>query len=195
MKTVQVFLCPSRARRKLTAGTGNGKGAKGDYACMSSTFLPKKAEDGGLFDGAIIYAESEIEDPKARPQRLKWWKSRTAFRDISDGLSNTFLVIEGSFWASERASIYSGLDQPGAILGDKKVPEEVEKRGAKGRGIADDWPLVQDMFVGSAHPEVVIGTFADGASFPVNKSADLSVLEQLVTRAGHESTSIEDVSH
>jgi prepilin-type N-terminal cleavage/methylation domain-containing protein len=182
---VKLFICPSRARRDFFTGEGNGKGIKGDYSAMSSTFLTD-AEGGKLFDGAMIYGDSELIDPKAKPQRLKW-QSRTALTDITDGQSNTFLVVEASLWSAERVSIYNGMDQPGAILGDEIYPKNINWPG-RARGVADDWPQETDVYVGSAHQSVFIATLCDGSSRPVDKATDIGVLERLVTRAGNDMT-------
>jgi prepilin-type N-terminal cleavage/methylation domain-containing protein len=186
---VKLFICPSRARRGLLVGEGNGTGIKGDYSAMSSTFLTD-AEGGKQFDGSMVYADSEMIDPDTKPQRLKW-QSRTALIDITDGLSNTFLVVEASLWSAERVSIYNGMDQPGAILGDANYPKEIKWPG-RARGVANDWPLETDVYVGSAHQSVIIVTMCDGSSRPIDKSTDIVVLESLVTRAGNETVNLAD---
>ncbi len=119
---VDIFLCPSRTHDSLLVEAPKNRvlGIKGDFAAMTGTFLVKGSK-GRFLDGAFIYGNSSpgFTGPNVV---LKSWKSRTSFRKISDGLSNTIFVSEASFWVSERASIYDGDDNAGVFIGDENYP-------------------------------------------------------------------------
>lgn len=187
---IKVFLCPSRPHGELLIERNETAGIKGDYAAVTSTFLIDVAHQD-LFDGGMISADAVM---SADHGLLDSWKSRTSFRDITDGQSKTILVTEASGWYADAASIYDGDYYIGAILGDRVYPPETE-------GLVSKHPLhpiaesesQPNVYVGSAHPRVVIVTMADGSSHAVDKDVDIKILEQLVTRAGGEPTSLADI--
>ena len=191
---ISLFLCPSREHESLIVANQRGvEGITGDYVGMSSTFC-LEGTDGEIFDGALVYGNPIFSGIAGAP--LKSWKSRTNFSKITDGLSKTFLVVESSLWAARRASIYDGDEQPGGILGDDKYPAAAQVLAQK-----FEWFPVSQLdgdlpptWAGSAHEGVFHATMADGSSSVISKSADIIVLESLVTRSGNEIASLSDVA-
>jgi len=187
---VDIFLCPSRTHDELLVEAPKNRvlGIKGDFGAMTSTFL-LNGYRGQYFDGAFIYGDSTPGLSRTGVV-LKSWKSRTSFRRITDGLSNTIFVSEASFWVSERASIYDGDDNAGVALGDENYPAIPELNiPAKSDGLPlpiATSPDETNIWVGSDHPGVVHMIMGDGHGRAVSKDTDILVLESLVTRAGEE---------
>lgn len=217
---ISMYTCPSRGHvSHLTTlrgqripeieanGGGDPVGIRGDYACVSSTF--RSGSNSGLdehFDGAIILPKRESSGR---------FKSRTSFRKIADGLSNTFLVSENSLWMSARASIYDGDDNPGGILGVASVDriKAVLPNGGRGinfsnrsgGGISPSPDVFQvknptggspsnlPCWFGGDHTSVMIVTMGDGSGRAMSKDTDLVVLENFVTRAGGEVTELDEL--
>jgi hypothetical protein len=187
---IKAFRCPSRPHRGLTTERNGVRGLKGDYSAVTSTFL-LEGPLGRLFDGAMILGDTSLEDDGV----IENWKSRTSLNDIRDGLSKTLLIAEASRWACERASIYDGDDNPGAILGDRVYPLEADNFAQK----HSLWSIAKTesepaAWVGSAHPSVVCVTMADGSTHIITKDADIKIVEHLVTRASGETTTLTDIS-
>lgn len=191
---IEFYLCPSRVHEDPTvAAFGSPPGIKGDYVSVSSTWFGNAAW-GRHFDGAFIYGETF---PKSSAVKTSW-KSKTNFRRIEDGLSQTIFIAEGSYWMSERASIYDGDDNPGGILGDGEYPAIPYFETPSGatvpvpaRSNQRPHPIATSLedeatWVGSEHPGIVHVVMGDGSGKGLNKDTDILVLEALVTRAGAE---------
>jgi prepilin-type N-terminal cleavage/methylation domain-containing protein len=193
---VSTYICPSRSHDTFNANGNNDQyiGVVGDYACVSSTWFA--IGDAGIyFDGAIIVPEN-IDDGDGNP-RTTDWKSRTSFKTITDGLSNTLIISENSYWMSHRFSIYDGDDNPGAILGTsdliaKSLPRGVRVSNIQGGRIATS-PQDTGAWVGSDHPQIMNVIRGDASGTSVNKDVDLTVIEMFVTRAGEEVVSFDDL--
>ena len=225
---IPVYLCPSRLRDEtlsvprnmaipglLTSsggevinGAGATRGARGDYACLSSTWRHRNGQHENLHNGAIILPEILAGGN---------YKSRTSFRRIEDGLSKTLLVAENSYFMSARCSIYDGNDNPGGILGTGDYEEHVRPffgRGSTNPPVAGDiagGDIAVDAYqyqtrdraikggaggftwIGSEHPSVITVTLGDGSGRPISRNADLQLIEYLVTRNGGESTSLDEL--
>ncbi|MEO2044953.1 MAG: DUF1559 domain-containing protein [Pirellulales bacterium] len=190
---IELYLCPSRQHEDLlVAAFGSPPGIKGDYVAVTSTWFGAGVW-GRNFDGAFIYGKTFPQNSAVKTS----WKSDTNFRRIEDGLSNTIFIAEGSFWMSERASIYDGDDNPGGILGDGEYPAipdfiapsgasvSVPARPGRAHPIATS-PEDEGAWVGSEHPGIVHVVAGDGSGKGLNKETDILVLEALVTRAGAE---------
>jgi len=182
----------------------SNRGIQGDYACISSTFRDGNGQFDSAFDGAIVLPYPLPDDK---------FKSRTSFRRITDGLSKTLMVGENSYWMASRASIYDGDDNPGAVLGIGSLVRIKAALGGDGRGVnfqrREGGSIAQspydfpgkgcdtgagcNVWFGSDHTGVINVTLCDGSSRPVKKDAELSVIEQFVTRAGDEATNLEDI--
>jgi hypothetical protein len=113
---------------------------------------------------------------------------------------------------SARCSVYDGNDNPGGILGtgdwEKHVLPLFGRGGPsastiKGGDIAKNqfqW-LVEDpkvksggsyTWIGGEHTGVINITMGDGSSRPLNRDADLELIEKLVTRNGEEQVSLDE---
>ena len=198
-------------------GSGTGVGARGDYACVSGTWRENKGTKFNyrgkqytydIFqDGAIVSPYRTDDD---------YYISRTSFKKITDGLSKTFLVAENSYFMSARCSIYDGGDNPGGIFGlgdfDNRVepqfprgsiPQVPNRNNVEGSDVAQEWTQYVSVdtriahkginWIGGDHIGVFNVTMGDGSSRAVSKDADLAVLENFVTRAGEETTKLEDL--
>ncbi|TWT66886.1 hypothetical protein Pla123a_45870 [Posidoniimonas polymericola] len=210
---IPVYHCPSRGRDgDLTIprgqqipvsgsnAAGDPIGIRGDYACVSSTFRSSSQSSmDQYFDGAIVL-------PK-RNDTSGNFKGRTSFKKLVDGLSNTFLVSENSYWMSARASIYDGDDNPGGIMGraDINIVKAALPNGGRGinLGQRQGGAIAQspvDVIVdgrpcwfGSDHPQVMIVTLADGSGRSMSKGTELEILEAFVTRNGQEVVNLGDL--
>ena len=193
---LDIFLCPSRSHESPWVTLGGVEGIKGDFVSMSSTFF-MGGGFGRYFDGAFVFGESDPPNGGVNVV-LSSWKSRTNFRRIKDGLSKTIFVSEGSFWMSERASIYDGDDNPGGILGDENYPgikgyvnpvngarADIPPSTGRAHPIANS-PEDSAVWIGSEHPGIVHVILGDGSGKALNKDTDILVLESMVTRAGGE---------
>ena len=197
LRTTQLdlFLCPSRFHEDILVTRRGVEGIKGDFVSVSSTFF-MPGDFGRYFDGAFIFGDS-VPFKGGVNVVLDSWRSRTSFRRIEDGLSNTMFISEGSFWASERASIYDGDDNPGGILGDENYPgienyvnpangasADIAPFTGKAHSIANS--LEDPEWVGSEHPGTIHVILGDGSGKGLSKETDILVLEAMVTRAGEE---------
>jgi len=220
---VTTFICPSRLHEQplnyigseviphiqtstggAVNGSGTTRGIQGDYACVSSTFRSGAGTFDYAFDGAIIL-------PKELPGNR--FQSRTKLSKIVDGTSKTLMVGENSYWLSARVSIYDGDNNPGAILGLGSLERVKSSLPDGGRGVnfsqREGGSVSQtprqypgkgcesgagcNVWFGGDHPGVLITTLCDGSTRSIKKEADLAILENLVTRAGEESTGFEDL--
>lgn len=199
---IDTFLCPSRYHDSLNATSAQTYpipdpdyvGIRGDYGCITSTFF-SETEFGEYFDGAMI-APVLVDDGDGNINTVAF-KSRTSFKSITDGLSNTMLVSENSYWMSKRVCIYEGDNQPGIIVGTGDLWELNIPRGRlpdehSGRDIAQSEDEI-NAFAGSSHPQVMHVVMGDGSGFAMNKDIDLQVLETFVTRTLGELISLDEI--
>lgn len=196
-----LYQTPNDASSPPVQGVGDAarRGIQGDYACVSSTFIDL-GENGynEFFDGPIVLP---VQQQGGR------FISRTTFDHVKDGLSNTFLFCENSYWMAMRQSIYDGEDNPGGILGPEEDKVERLKRRMRNNGagasinesdlsgglIADYPEESEGRWFGGDHSDVMNVAFCDGSTRAIDKDADLKVLAQFVTREGKEVTSNRDL--
>ena len=207
---VETFLCPSRYHDSINAdGTGTGlpnpayRGIRGDFACVSSTWFA--VGGNATFGNAQEYFDGAFIPPKlikipGSPSNLTDYKSLTSFRTITDGLSNTIMISENSFWMSKRYSIYDGGDNPGIILGtgdliSNYLPRGMSVSNKQGGRIALNEEFAGNIgaWAGSAHPGIINVILGDASGRSINKDTDLVILEKFVTRAGEEVVSLDDL--
>ena len=202
---VPTFICPSRDHDSLISDRlgGGSIGPRGDYAGVASTWFASGF--GQYYDGSIILPDI-VDDGDGDNDTVEW-RSRTSFKRITDGLSNTFLVAENSYWMSWRASIYDGDDNPGAIWGTGD-PQRVSALFPRESGIQppsdiQDGPTAQGetldppdagSWVGSAHPQIMHVVLADSSGRAISKSTDLLIIENYVTREGGELPTPEELN-
>jgi len=194
---VDIFLCPTRTHENLLVERWGIEAVVGDFVAVSSTFF-MPGDFGRYFDGSFVFGDS-VPFKGGVNVILDSWKSRTSFRRIEDGLSNTMFVAEGSFWMSDRASIYDGDDNPGGVLGDENYPgiegyvnpatgasADVPPHTGRAHSIANS--LLDQEWVGSEHPGTIHVVMGDGSGKALDKETEILVLEAMVTRAGAEVT-------
>jgi len=197
---VPTYICPSRDHDSLISDRiPESVGPRGDYAAVASTWF--SSGFGQYYDGSII--PPDIVDDGDGSNDTVEWKSRTSFKRITDGLSNTFLVAENSYWMSWRASIYDGDDNPGAIWGTGD-PQRVAAQIPRGAGVQIPTDIQggatsQDesdtgRWVGSAHPQIMHVVMGDGSGRPISKSTDLLIIENYVTRDAGELANLEELN-
>jgi prepilin-type N-terminal cleavage/methylation domain-containing protein len=120
---VKLFFCPARRSPPAVSVQGDVPdnnyptsqayhGAVGDYACSAGDDSPDHPFNTPMADGAMVIANF-VHGPDHHT--ISSWSSRTAFKDVSDGLSNTIFVGEkhvpmGQFGREDNGdgSIYNG---------------------------------------------------------------------------------------
>ena len=188
---IPVYFCPSRAGARDPSirnddilspfeTSGHVPGIVADYACVAGygpgwNWINSK--------GAMIMGDATTEPPTqlgsyAPPGAvLTTWRSRTAFRDLTDGLTHTFLVGEKHFTprgrgvAPEDGAIYNG-DHPGNF----------SRCGGPGYPIAKSPLDVYRNNFGSAHDQMCNFLLADGSVRSVNVLIATDILGRLTVR-------------
>lgn len=122
-----------------------------------------------------VFGISEIEDTPAAGEGVFFFKSRTRFAEITDGLSNTVVI-------GERSSKLGNSLWAGVVQGASEAMARVV-------GVADHPPNDPhhhfDDFT-SYHPGGVQFLFGDGSIQRINDQIDLGVYQSLCTRGGGE---------
>ncbi|PQO43752.1 DUF1559 domain-containing protein [Blastopirellula marina] len=178
---IEAFLCPSAAQRREVGGTCDAGRAEGHYAVnVGSEAASAYAGAGQQLNGAIVYG---ISSP-----------TKTAFRDMTDGTSNTLLVGEsaynlpdytfssGSCAGSPRYSFtYWANPYPSSIAFSTETLYNPKDK--QGDGI---WDSSWTHAFRSEHSGGAQFVFVDGSVHFVADTIDATTLDALATRNGGE---------
>ncbi|NQV28401.1 MAG: DUF1559 domain-containing protein [Rhodopirellula sp.] len=193
---IPVYFCPSRRTGShfSTVGddifsafetSGHVPGTLGDYACSAGyganwNWIASR--------GAMIMGDATTDPPTvpfgnyAPPgAKLVTWRSRTAFKDLTDGITHTILVgekhVRPSRWgiAQEDGAIYNG-DHPGNF----------SRCGGPGYPLARTPTDIFNNNFGSAHDGMCNFLLADGSVRSVNVFIATDILGRLTVRNDNE---------
>jgi prepilin-type N-terminal cleavage/methylation domain-containing protein/prepilin-type processing-associated H-X9-DG protein len=133
-----------------------------------------------------VFGTNEIEENPSAGNGTFYRNSRVRFGDISDGLSNTYVVGERS--SDIALATWTGAI-PGAEVPFRRDPSEVEDHFLLVLGRGDHAPNsptahVDDFY--SRHSQGLNCLFGDGSVHSISNSVDLSVWSAIQTRHGGE---------
>jgi prepilin-type N-terminal cleavage/methylation domain-containing protein/prepilin-type processing-associated H-X9-DG protein len=187
---VKTYLCPVRRSEAMpstqfeVSSTGQPDtlehpGTQGDYACNGGQFY-NAIVDHPLCQGPFCYANAQTD----AAGHITDSKAQVAFKDILDGLSQTFLV-------GEKHSVASMQGQSGPTYGEGCIWNGDFPRNYSRIGGQTKWNLGQgrnDLVgpwhckFGSWHPGVCQFLFADGHVVALSNSIDMDTLQKLSCR-------------
>jgi hypothetical protein len=191
---VPLYFCPSR--RSSSAGlvstsgdvpdlgwpgTGHYSGALGDYACSvgdGTTLGGDGAYNTPTANGAMVLADYAYK-PTRPPYVLDWWRSRTRFAAITDGLSNTFLI--GEKHVPEGRNGQAGAGDGSIYNGDPANLNAVRIAGVNTPLALTPRDAFRNQF-GSHHTGVVQFVMCDGSVHNVPVATSVEVLRRLAVR-------------
>ena len=211
MVIVKAYLCPTRrgttATSPVPGGGGwnpnNKLGAVGDYAATSGIDDNWVSDDPAAAPGVIITARLTSSSGSGLNTVVQSWKFNTAFRDVTDGASNTLLIGEKhvpldmvGVFPKVLMITHPSIDRDAAC--DESLwsgsPGCVNSRalGENGYEIVPD-PLVHSESqpggfqwanrFGSAHPGLCQFLFCDGSVRPLHVNTPGQVLKLLVNKS------------
>ena len=187
---VKAYVCPSRRNGPMASkqfevsstgvpDTVQHPGTQGDYACNGGQFF-NSIVDHPSCRGALCYADSQVNTAG----QVTATKSQTAFRDIVDGTSSTFLV-------GEKHSVQSRWGDSGPSWGEGAIwngdfPRNFSRIAGQpsfnlGQGF-DDLTGPWHCKFGSWHPGVSQFLFVDGHVSAIAKNMDRDSLQLLACR-------------
>ena len=203
-----IFYCPSRRRPSdinlskegdtpdtwpwtnkppIPADAGSSWfGATGDYAASDGDDIRDGYFNTELATGAITMwtpqIDSKIWDAAPRnkpPARIKQWTSRTSWKTIDDGLSNTFLAGEKHVPIG-----HLGREDSGFFFNDTATTENQNAARAAGKGVplALSPKTAYNRQFGSYHPGVCQFVMCDGSVMALPTSVSELVLSRLSNR-------------
>jgi prepilin-type N-terminal cleavage/methylation domain-containing protein/prepilin-type processing-associated H-X9-DG protein len=187
---VALYVCPTRRTDAMAStqyevsSTGipdsqEHPGTQGDYACNGGQFY-NAIVDHPLCQGPMCYANSTVNGAG----QIVNTQSQTAMRDITDGMSNTFLV-------GEKHSARSKWGQSGPTWGEGSIwngdfPRNFSRIAGQtkwnlGQG-PDDLAGPFHCKFGSWHTGVCQFVFADGHVAALSNGVDMDTLQKLACR-------------
>lgn len=189
---VEGFLCPSR-RSGVHMTTGQLKGPTGDYATPGvidggSIYVNNTGDSryAAVFSRANVVYDDGTTGTTSSPTYaapIKTWKSKTGFRDITDGTSNTIMVGEKHVIQSKMdQGACSGMDGSHFFFSPEACGEWYAMRRPHeglGRGPNDD-TIANPKHFGSWHPGVCQFVLGDGSVRNIPVTVDLTLLYNLM---------------
>ncbi|QDS96916.1 DUF1559 family PulG-like putative transporter [Adhaeretor mobilis] len=177
------------------------EGAASDYtACQGTAILengslqayprPCPDERNGAFNQATWPGDGPY-DANCNNQGVKWyevngrWSSQTSFRQITDGLSNTFLCGEVAKIMAERSHAYSTDYRYGAFVGYNYPMAEPDFQAQNFYGLRAGLGYTDSSF-GSIHPGIVLFAAADASVNTMSLDTDPLILAAKASRDGGE---------
>jgi prepilin-type N-terminal cleavage/methylation domain-containing protein len=185
---VSIYYCPSRRsppQLSVTGDTlspwGGSPGALGDYAANGGN-TTAVWDDPRTGPGVLLYADTTF----GPNDTVASWRSLTAFRDVTDGLSNTLLIGEKHVQMTQLGqevagdnSIYNGDDIHTIVrVAGRQTPGPIDRPLASSP--TDSYR--PDERFGSYHTGGCQFVLCDGSVRMIQNAVDIETLTRLATR-------------
>jgi prepilin-type N-terminal cleavage/methylation domain-containing protein len=185
---VKIFYCPSRrsppqlsVSGDTLAPWGGSPGASGDYAANGGN-TTAVWEDPRNGNGVLLYADTTF----GPNNTVASWRSLTAFRDVTDGLSNTLLIgekhVQNTMFGQQAAgdnSIYNGDDIHTIVrVAGRQTPGPIDRPFAASP--TDSYR--PDERFGSYHVGGCQFVLCDGSVRMISTTVDIETLTRLAVR-------------
>jgi len=193
MTQVRLFYCPSRRQPMISNNTPpaddnyeNGwpdfkvhPGALADYACSvgdnsNGEYNTEKA------NGALILADYQYLRPPVNGDMyiMIRWKSRTSFKNIDDGLSNTIFIGEKHV----PRKLFGSRDGGDNSIWNDDHPDTNERIAGRQNLLARSPTEAFNVQFGSYHSGICQFVLGDGSVRPINVSISGDILSRLSVR-------------
>jgi prepilin-type N-terminal cleavage/methylation domain-containing protein len=184
---VKIYYCPSRRSPPQLSVTGDSlppwggsHGALGDYAANGGTSTAVW-DDPRNGDGVLLYADTTF----GPNNTVTGWRSLTAFKDVTDGLSNTLLIGEKHVLINQFGqaagdnSIYNGDDIRAIVrVAGRQLPGPIDRPLASSP--TDSYR--PDERFGSYHTGGCQFVLCDGSVRMIPVGVDINTLTRLAAR-------------